>query len=160
MRILPFAFNLDWFRISHHNAIRHINNEVYLCALFIPAFPVVIELLIFWGKLLQFMTDEKACYMVVVIRTAESLKVMEVILDQLNLVCSCFVLVLKKRLTRLLTLCEIGLWVYILQDLDERFTADVADAIICLFRLASEETNICWCLCTFLSLTLHLVKEL
>lgn len=106
------------------------------------------------------MTDEKACYMVVVIRTAESLKVMEVILDQLNLVCSCFVLVLKKRLTRLLTLCEIGLWVYILQDLDERFTADVADAIICLFRLTSEESNICWCLCTFLSLTLHLVKEL
>lgn len=106
------------------------------------------------------MTNEKACYMVVVIRAAESFKVMEVILDRLNLVCSCFVLVLKERLTRLLTLCEIGLWVYILQDLDERLAADAADAIICLFRLASEESNICWCFCTFLSLTLHLVKEL
>ena len=126
----------------------------------IPAFPVVIELLIFLGKLLQFGTDEKTCYMVVVVGAAESFKVMEVILDQLNLVCSCFVLVLKERLTRLLTLCEIGLWVYILQDLDERLAADGADAIICLFRLASEESNICWCLCTFLSLTLHLVKEL
>lgn len=60
----------------------------------------------------------------------------------------------------LFALCEIALRVQVLQDLEERFAADGADAVVCLFWLASEESNVCGWLCAFFFPALHLVKEL
>ena len=74
MRIFSFAINLDWFGIPDHNSIKNIYNEIYPCALFLPIFPVVIELLIFLTELLEFMANEKTCYMVVIMRADQRLR--------------------------------------------------------------------------------------
>jgi hypothetical protein len=93
-------------------------------------------------------------------RTAESLEVMQILLHQVNLLLARLALVFEKSLAGLLALCEITLGVQVLQDLEERFAADGADAVVCLFWLASEEADVCGRLAAFLFPALHLVKEL
>lgn len=81
MWIFGLTLNLNRFGISNHNPIRNIHNEVYSRTLLISTFPVMIELLIFWSELLEFMANEKTCNMIVIIRTAKCFKIMQIALD-------------------------------------------------------------------------------